>query len=234
MQGCTPPLLYACLSQEKKLGICKRMKTSELEAAIKKLCSYSEGWTINTIPENRLLLLHFSPNESSCAVITWQLCRLINNNPKKNKGFIVLAVFKNQVGRNVWNSLASTRDLVQKGVTASSLIPLSWIIEGSEKQQAPQEITLEIPHIKHWPWLPGLKPFSTFACFQVQEEWLRCLPSSTDSFGKLQVCFSMPRLRCWLPALCLEHMVLIWLSYGYEHHGSYCHHVGKHGKESQL
>lgn len=169
-QGCTLPLLHACLSQEKKLGIHKKVKTSELEAAIKKLCSYSEGETINMIPENRLLLLRFSPNESSSVVIMWQLWRLVNNNPKKNKGFIVLAVFKNQVGRNVWNPLALTHDLVQKGITASSLTPPSWIIGGSEKQRAPQEIRLEIPHIKHWPWLPGLKSFSAFACFQVQEK----------------------------------------------------------------
>lgn len=165
MQGCTLPLLRACLSQEKKLGICERVKTSELEAAIKRLCSYSEGETVDTILENRVLLLHFSPNESSFAVITWQLWRLINNNPKKNKGFIVLAVFKNQVGRNVWNLLASACNLVQEGVTTSALTPPSWITGGSEKQQVPREMTLEIPHIKHWPWLPGLTSSSTFACF---------------------------------------------------------------------
>ena len=145
---------------------------------------------------------------------------------------MVVAVFKNPVGKNVWNPLASISNLVQEGVTASSLTLPSWTVRGSEKQQAPQKVTLEIPHTKHWTWLPGLKCSSTFACFQVPEKWLRCLPSSTFSFGKLQVCFSMGQLCCWLPALCLEHTV--WRSYGYEHHGSYCHDVGKRGKESQL
>lgn len=65
------PALHACLFlRKKKLGICKRMKNAELEAEKKKRCSCSEGETINTIPEKRLSLLRFSPNESSFVVIT--------------------------------------------------------------------------------------------------------------------------------------------------------------------
>lgn len=51
MQGCPLPLLRACLSRERKLGICKTMKSPEVEAAIKKPCSCSEGATINTTLE---------------------------------------------------------------------------------------------------------------------------------------------------------------------------------------
>lgn len=49
------------------------IKSPELEVAIKKLGSYSEGETTNAIPEIRLLLLHFSPNESSSVVIARQI-----------------------------------------------------------------------------------------------------------------------------------------------------------------
>lgn len=80
---CPFSMLVYLKKEKKKLGMCKRMKFSDLEAEIKERCLYSEGETINTIPENTLLLLHFCPNESSFAVITWQLWWLINNNPKK-------------------------------------------------------------------------------------------------------------------------------------------------------
>lgn len=78
MQGYTLALLHACLSQEKELGICKRIKNSELDTAIRKLCSYSEGKMINRIQKTGYYC-YVSPNESSFVVLTWQLWRLINN-----------------------------------------------------------------------------------------------------------------------------------------------------------
>lgn len=104
-----------------------------------KLCSYSEGETINAIPEIRLLLLHFSPNESTSVVIALQIWWLI---PRRTRVSQYLQYLRIRLVE-IFETITLARDLVQNRVTGSSLTPPCCIIGSSEKHQAPQETTLK-------------------------------------------------------------------------------------------
>lgn len=94
---------------------------------------------MNTIPEIRLLLLHFSPNESSSVVIAWQIWWLI---PRRTRVSYYLQYLRIRLVE-IFETIALAHDLVQNRVTASSLTPPCWVIGSPEKHQAPQKTTLE-------------------------------------------------------------------------------------------